>query len=600
MANIQSNLNKIKNAVLGVEVRDSIHDGIKAMNEEVEKTTGKQEQLEGVFDELIINAGSSNAGSSNAEVVAARVDATGKSHGTLGKRLNNFDSQIKDIENNTDFLGTTYSNFDNFVELENYIINNVVNNGGNKHDRGKVVVEIPPGEYTIKDVNILSKYARRTGGLTFKGAGSKITIINFEPIENDQYLFLNNDTWLNLRFEDIQFKGNIDKNTSFMRSVGNGGAQNYIFKDCFFVNWNNILDLKGTDCNSEMTFYSCNFNGVINNVIYVGEDVSTEGDQFLNYNFFGCNYEVSKGNFINMFRGGNINVYGGSFIHTQFDSEECEGGTFFNLPYHTHAYGVCRLLVMGARFEFRNRNSKLIDCKWTSGNIEFLNCDGECYELNKDSKNWINAVFDCSLGSSPSVVFDNCSLLGKHKYICGTEGYMNIKNIIYQNCKLSQTPHDFIVFDKSNSNAGALPHIKFKNNKSFADCDLNSLVAGRAVLTKKYLSVKNWFGSLPFSNDSQEVKLPLNCIITGFRLYLPAGAMSSAKSVKLKLETSETSPTVLFNTADEGEILYYQGFNYNKEMFYVCDTIEKTTLKFTDFNNLDQTSTKSICLIEYI
>ncbi len=93
MANIQGNLNKIKNAVLGVDVRDSIHDGIKAINEEVENTTDRQVQLEGTFDELVINAGNSNP-----EVAAARVDSTGKSHGTLGKRLNNFDSQIKDIE----------------------------------------------------------------------------------------------------------------------------------------------------------------------------------------------------------------------------------------------------------------------------------------------------------------------------------------------------------------------------------------------------------------------------------------------------------------------------------------------------------------------
>ncbi len=91
MANINNNLNKIKNAVLGVDVRDSIHDGIKAINEEVESTTDRQVQLEGTFDELLINAGNSNA-----EVAAARVDSTGKSHGTLGKRLNNFDSQIKE------------------------------------------------------------------------------------------------------------------------------------------------------------------------------------------------------------------------------------------------------------------------------------------------------------------------------------------------------------------------------------------------------------------------------------------------------------------------------------------------------------------------
>ena len=519
---------------------------------------------------------------------------------TIKGAINEVNAQCKDIENGIDFLGTSYSNFTNFANLEDYIVSKIVNNGGTNHDRGTVVVEFPVGEYTIKDVNILSKYARRTGGLTFKGAGSALTIINFEPSENEQYLFLNNDIWLNLRFEGIQFKGNIDKNTSFMKSIGNGGAQNYVFKDCFFVNWNNILDLKGTDCNSEMSFYSCNFNGVINNVLYVGKDVTQSGDQFLNYNFFACNYEVSKGNFINMYRGGNINIYGGSFIHTQADSETCEGGTFFNFPNATHSYSTCRLLVEGVRFEFRNRNSKLIDCKWSMGNIEFLNCDGQCYLLDEHSKNWINAVFDCILGT-PSIVFDNCALMGKHKYIAGTEGYTDIKNIIYQNCQLPQAPQDFIVFDSAKANAGSVPNIKFKNNKSFADCDLNSLISGRAVLTKKYLSVKDIFGSLPNGNNKQVINLPLNSIITGFRVYLPANAMTSATAVKLKLETTETTPTVLFNsTDDEKETMYYQGFDYNKEMFFVCDTIEKATLNFIDFNNLDQTSTKSICLIEYI
>lgn len=93
MANIATYLNNIKNAIFGKEVRGSIHDGIKAMNEEVESTTSRQKVLDSTFEQLIINAGSSNA-----EVVAARVDESGKSHDTLGKRLNSVDTQINDIE----------------------------------------------------------------------------------------------------------------------------------------------------------------------------------------------------------------------------------------------------------------------------------------------------------------------------------------------------------------------------------------------------------------------------------------------------------------------------------------------------------------------
>ena len=79
MANIQSNLNKIKNAVLGIDVRDSIHDGIKAINEEVENTTDRQVQLEGTFDELVINAGNSNA-----ELLDIRIDKNGTVHESAG------------------------------------------------------------------------------------------------------------------------------------------------------------------------------------------------------------------------------------------------------------------------------------------------------------------------------------------------------------------------------------------------------------------------------------------------------------------------------------------------------------------------------------
>ena len=97
MAQIINYLNNIKNAMFGKDVRSSIHDGISAINEEVESTTTRQKVLDSTFEQLIINAGSSNA-----EVVAARVDESGKSHDTLGKRLNSVDSQIKDKANKSD------------------------------------------------------------------------------------------------------------------------------------------------------------------------------------------------------------------------------------------------------------------------------------------------------------------------------------------------------------------------------------------------------------------------------------------------------------------------------------------------------------------
>ena len=92
MANIQNELNNIKNATFGKEVRGSIHDGIDAINKEVESTTSRQVDLESTFDQLVINAGNSNA-----EIVDARVKADGTSYSKLGDRLDSVDSQLEHV-----------------------------------------------------------------------------------------------------------------------------------------------------------------------------------------------------------------------------------------------------------------------------------------------------------------------------------------------------------------------------------------------------------------------------------------------------------------------------------------------------------------------
>jgi hypothetical protein len=90
MANINTFLNKIKTAIYGKDVRDSIYDGIDAINKETEETTSKQENLEATFNQLIINAGESNA-----EVVAARHDnASGATYETLPQRLDATTEQL--------------------------------------------------------------------------------------------------------------------------------------------------------------------------------------------------------------------------------------------------------------------------------------------------------------------------------------------------------------------------------------------------------------------------------------------------------------------------------------------------------------------------
>ena len=130
MANIQNDLNNIKNATFGQEVRGSIHDGIDAINKEVESTTSRQVDLESTFNQLVINAGNSNA-----EIVDARVKADGTSYSKLGDRLDSVDSQLEHIEANMMLVSTPInrSDFNNaylripFVEITN---NNILIAGG--------------------------------------------------------------------------------------------------------------------------------------------------------------------------------------------------------------------------------------------------------------------------------------------------------------------------------------------------------------------------------------------------------------------------------------------------------------------------------------
>lgn len=77
MANITKYLNDILNAVFGKDVRQSIHDGIEKINEDViqsnnlsNETKNRQDSLENKYDEQIKNIASSEP--QNAEIVDAR------------------------------------------------------------------------------------------------------------------------------------------------------------------------------------------------------------------------------------------------------------------------------------------------------------------------------------------------------------------------------------------------------------------------------------------------------------------------------------------------------------------------------------------------
>src|SRR5699024_10563352 len=94
MANIGDKINKIRNAIFGHEVRDSIADGIKGINEEVENTTQRQTDLETQFD-VVLDETTGKDVISAPEITAARVDKSNKTYANLKERLDQENAEVK-------------------------------------------------------------------------------------------------------------------------------------------------------------------------------------------------------------------------------------------------------------------------------------------------------------------------------------------------------------------------------------------------------------------------------------------------------------------------------------------------------------------------
>ena len=93
MANINKELNDIKNAVYGREVRGSIHDGIKKINEEVENTTDRQGSVEAQFQSVLDETTGKDVISAP-EINAARVGADNTNYPNLKERLDTEHNQL--------------------------------------------------------------------------------------------------------------------------------------------------------------------------------------------------------------------------------------------------------------------------------------------------------------------------------------------------------------------------------------------------------------------------------------------------------------------------------------------------------------------------
>ena len=411
---------------------------------------------------------------------------------------------------------------------------------------GQQTIVIPPGIYTVTSPGALMRDLGipRTRGLTIRGAGRGVTTIVFSPTVVDSYLFDNQDDWFGLTVEDITFHSTV-ASASFMRSVSNGGAQDYQFNRCdWFGTWKYGFDLQGTNTNSEMSWTACHIGGAWNAFFYIGP--TNTSDQFLNYNFFGCSVIQSAGNFVDVAKGGNINVWGGNFIHSGDGSAR---QTFFALRGGDHASGVMRLYVAGIRLEHRHPQSELIYSEWRRGNIAFENIDSGVYSQMTDADTVLRqAYFSSANDQHPAVSWRDSSLMGYHEYAYNSTNHTSSRAISYTSCDIANhaDPQTFIKYTDmgSNSPAGSKPPVLFELCRGKANGSPNltgyqypfNTVLGWNVARNgpgkvRTINLSTWEGGLPSSSPGGEpvmVKLPLTARLLGIQFTKPAGGTSTS------------------------------------------------------------------------
>lgn len=254
MANISEKVQQIRQAVYGKDVRESIASGIETINQEVENTTSRQNNLETTFQQLIINAGNSNA-----EIVDARVKADNTVFSTLKNRLNSMDEDIKNISTKQgDIANLVTSSKDNIVNAINEVKSQAnsnttaIQNIGNASPKGvyATVQDLqtakPNGDTGIYVVTADGKWYYWNGSVWTAGGQYQSTGIADNSIKYNNLSILNKNMFKNINcfgIDDLTWSG----------SNYNGGQTSV-------TNINNIQIVVP----SGQTGYNSYINGVLN------------------------------------------------------------------------------------------------------------------------------------------------------------------------------------------------------------------------------------------------------------------------------------------------------------------------------------------------
>jgi hypothetical protein len=520
-------------------------------------------------------------------------------------------------------IGTGTDDSEAFRRAIEFIVSQTIRFNQYNEQAVRYVLYIPAGRYLIRQPEALlpgSIGLPVKAGLIVQGAGNPTTEIIYHPTVPDTYLLNNNNAFQWLTFRDIRFTS-VGKYTGslrngFMRSYSLGQAQNYYFERVNWGGgWKEVLRLVGNNTNSEMTWMHCGFQDQFENAIHIpytpGDPVNSGNDQMVNYNFFATQFEVSRGNYLNLQKGGSVNIWGGSLMYVGNGTGTDTNGTFFILGNETHNLGACRFHLEGVRMELIHPTAKLIQCDWNMGTIEFINLD-QSVQSYMPNINVVNAVFNLRNNAGPVISWINCSLQGKHQYVFGGNAFARTSRIRYEGCEIMNNDEakDFVEIVQTGGNRGGTPVITFSNCRSnngglggnwnrVFDCSLGWHQSARGETEKRVVKLTNADNALGTRTAPADVYLPLNCLITKIIFNVPRGATTSTTpGWQFFVQTSEATPTTLATAAPIGN-LPSNGINVAVDVNFLCDTDAKRHIVATS-NAAVNAAVRGICAIEYI
>ena len=294
----------------------------------------------------------------------------------------------------------------------------------------------------------------RASGLTVEGE-SRGTVIRV-GFTSDNYLAYNNNQFLQVLFRNLSFDAN-GASVKFLFSTANGGAQDYIFENCFWSGtWEKLWVLRGADNNSEWRFNSCGMNAYVQDVAM---DVA-DSDQFLNYWHVNCKWWLREGQFLRASAGGHhhfINCDFSGLDPTMANNTSTNGAFMFELTGRAHARGTCVFVMRDCRFEHKVPASKLIYCEWNQGSVLFDNCDFNSNLYADDAApNTEHARFDFENTRGPVVSWESCSLQGQHVYRYGVNAWQQDHRVKYDGCQIAWGEiNDLIKVEANTTGVGA-------------------------------------------------------------------------------------------------------------------------------------------------